>query len=772
MLYLAIPVMALVLFTIISSFVFMAMADDSTRRLARQYSIEAAANFMISTSPHFVLMQQISRSTTIARWLADEDDRDKKAMAFLEIMGYAIFSPGIRLMFTAYDTLQGYDFHSGLTLDCFVPWGRLAGSEVSQWFFNTRDAEMPFILNIQRERPELVEELIVLFVWSNHRMYYQGRFVGVVTVGSPFDDVLDFTFGTFDASNRRGYIIDRHGAVRVDSAGLLAVTEMGLPTFPAMPEAAMNPILADRIDRHLEQMCGGIFRFGVYDDVVIPLRSGSFRYASIEPIIGTDWSVVVLSNRVGVFDGYYTMLIFSTFAVLLLAVLFGSMLVRRAVLIPLFDLTQSVATVSGEVSETVSVRLYGLERDDEIGYLARTIQSMRHRLEVAIKGAKAANHAKSNFLATMSHEIRTPINAIMGMSFIGKGATSLERKDHAFDRIKTASDYLQGVINDVLDMSKIEAGKLTLARESFSLEGIMGKVMAVNRFRIEEKRQRFVPDIGDDVPSVMLGDDQRLAQVLSNLLSNAVKFTPEYKEIRLKVRLASRTDSDCTLRFDVIDQGIGITPRQQERLFKSFAQAEINTTRNFGGTGLGLAISKHIVELMGGHIWVLSDFGKGATFSFTIIAALPRDGAEALDAPAAMPEDDGAAADFTGKRLLLADDVEINREIVISMLEDTGIEIECAEDGSEAFEMFAKAPEKYDIIFMDVHMPVRDGYEATRLIRGTDLPRAMEIPIVAMTANVFQEDVDRCLEAGMNAHLGKPLDFAAMMRTLKRYLVK
>ncbi|MCL2374748.1 MAG: hypothetical protein FWC65_05855, partial [Treponema sp.] len=170
-LYLVIPAVALALLVTISGLMFEAIAGDSARRLSRQYAIEAAANFLISTNPHFVLMQQIARSTTIARWLADEDNQANKALAFEEIMGYAVFSPNIRLMFTAYETLHGFDFNSSLTLEAFAPWGRLAGGEVSQWVFDTRDAEAPFILNIQRERPELTEDLIVLYIWSNHRMY-------------------------------------------------------------------------------------------------------------------------------------------------------------------------------------------------------------------------------------------------------------------------------------------------------------------------------------------------------------------------------------------------------------------------------------------------------------------------------------------------------------------------------------------------------------------------------------------------------------------------
>jgi len=802
LLYLVIPAVAMIFFMVLGSYISNAIADDFAQRLARQYSIEAAANFLVSTNSHFVLMQQISRSTTIARWLANENDQESKAIAFNEIMGFAAPVPDLYLMFTVYETLQGYDFDVGVvTLEEFAPWGRLSGGAASQWFFDTRDAEKPFILNVQRTRPDEYGRWD-LYIWSNSRMYYQDRFVGVVTVGTPFDSVFDAVFGSFDVNTKRGYIIDRDGAVRTDSAMLLAVHDEGLPIRPDLPEAATNPILAERIICHMGNLEGGAFPLGAVACEVIPLSVGIYRYGSISPIIGTEWSMVVLSNHTGVFGGRYASLIIGVFAVLILSVLIGSIAVRNMALVPLFKLTQS-AEIAADV--TAKTKIFGLERNDEIGDLARTVQFMRDsmksvnsdltalmrerertnenlhstalQLEVALRDAQAASSAKSNFLATVSHEIRTPMNAIIGMSTIGKGSVDIERKDYAFERIEAASNHLLGIINDVLDMSKIEAGKMSLVREPFGLESTLQKALSVNHFLLEEKHQLFSMDIDKAIPPVMLGDDQRLTQVLTNLISNAVKFTPEGGGIKINVRLMQREGNDCILRFDIIDQGIGISPEQQKRLFTSFTQAEVNTTREFGGTGLGLAISKHIVELMGGKIWVKSDLGKGSTFCFTINVMSLQE-SEAKDAPD--EDDDRSAAsgdgnkevDFSGKCLLLAEDVDINQEIVLAMLEPTRLTIECADNGIEAFRMFEKSPEKYDLIFMDVNMPILDGYDATRLIRGLDRPWAKEIPIVAMTANVFREDVDKCIESGMNAHLGKPLDLEGIMDVLRRFLAK
>jgi signal transduction histidine kinase/ActR/RegA family two-component response regulator len=391
--------------------------------------------------------------------------------------------------------------------------------------------------------------------------------------------------------------------------------------------------------------------------------------------------------------------------------------------------------------------------------------------------AETASRVKSEFLANMSHEIRTPINAIVGMGAIAKNSADPERKDYCLEKIEDASTHLLGIINDILDISKIEAGKLELAPEEFDFEKTLRKVVSVISFRAEEKRQSLTVHIDRLIPADLIGDDQRLSQVVANLLSNAIKFTPEGGDVRLDARL-ERTEEDgvCVVRISVSDTGIGISPEQQARLFASFQQAESTTSRRFGGTGLGLAISKGIVEMMGGRIWVESEEGRGATFAFTVCLERGNDGRRRLPSPGASEpvaaeaaQEDEADA-FTGYRALLADDVEINREIVLALLEPTGLAIDCAENGAEALRLFEAQPEGYDLILMDVQMPEMDGLEATRRIRALDTPRAREVPIVALTANVFREDIELCLSAGMDDHLGKPLDFSNLLLCLRKYL--
>jgi signal transduction histidine kinase/PAS domain-containing protein len=399
--------------------------------------------------------------------------------------------------------------------------------------------------------------------------------------------------------------------------------------------------------------------------------------------------------------------------------------------------------------------------------MMQDIRASASELEAALEKAQAANRAKSNFLSNMSHEMRTPMNAIIGMTSIGKSASDIEKKDYAFEKIENASTHLLGVINDVLDMSKIEAGKFDLSCDEFNFDKLLQKTINVVNFRVDEKHQNLMVTTDQRIPVNLNGDDQRLAQVITNLLTNAIKFTPENGSIFLDARLLMEENGICNIQIDVKDTGIGISEEQQSRLFSSFEQAESSTSRKFGGTGLGLAISKHIVELMGGEIWLNSKPGMGSTFSFTVL--LKRGKTEEKTESQPHKEASEQPISFKGRRILLAEDVEINREIVQALLEPTEIGIDCAVNGKEAVQMFSRKPKGYDLIFMDMQMPEMDGLEATHQIRSIE-GQQKRIPIIAMTANVFKEDIEKCLAVGMNDHIGKPLDFNEVMEKLKFYL--
>jgi len=429
--------------------------------------------------------------------------------------------------------------------------------------------------------------------------------------------------------------------------------------------------------------------------------------------------------------------------------------------------------ISGDVYvslEITPVMLRGVQIGNII--LLKDITQSKRLIEVT----KSESRYKSEFLSNMSHEIRTPMNAIIGMVNIGKSAAEIERKNYCLTRIEDASKHLLGLINDILDMSKIEAGKFELSAKEFVFEKMVQTVVNVVKFRADEKKQELTVYIDGTIPEVLVGDDQRLAQVITNLMGNAIKFTPEHGSIKLAVKLLREENDLFAIQFDVIDTGIGISPEQQKRLFQSFTQAEADTSRKYGGTGLGLTISKSLVEKMGGKIWIESELGKGTVFSFIVLLAGGAEEKQELsgqDAKGRTEETDADIAGlFKGSRILLVEDMEINREIVLAMLEPTLIKIDCAENGAESVRMFSEAPEKYEMIFMDVQMPEMDGYEATRRIRALDMPKAETIPIIAMTANVFREDIEKCFESGMNGHIGKPLDYDDVLRLLRLHVLK
>ncbi|MDL2233131.1 response regulator [Ruminococcaceae bacterium OttesenSCG-928-L11] len=405
------------------------------------------------------------------------------------------------------------------------------------------------------------------------------------------------------------------------------------------------------------------------------------------------------------------------------------------------------------------------------GSLLFAISYLRNEMTVDLVRAReealSSSKAKTDFLATMSHEIRTPINAITGMSGIARVADSKERVQDCLDKIDTASRQLLALINDVLDMSKIEAGKLELASEPFDLRAMLHNVESIIGVRANEKQQDFHVELDAGLPQVIIGDDVRLTQVLTNLLTNAVKFTPAGGSIGLSAVCTGMTDGRAQLEMQVRDTGIGMSEEQIGRLFRKFEQADQSTSRRFGGTGLGLAISKSIMDIIDGDIAVESRPDSGSVFTVRF-EALCAD-RETLHQPDAEPVP-AVQYDFSGKRALLVEDIEINREIVLAMLEGTGLAIDQAQDGRVALEMFKANPEYYDLIFMDIHMPEMDGYESSRQIRGLDTAAAKAVPIIAMTANAFSDDVQRCLSAGMNDHLAKPLDPSLLFEKVAQYL--
>ena len=1004
-LYLAIPAIAVAISLIVGSIIARGAFEDTAKQLTRQYSIEAAANFQISTYQHFVLMQQIAYSTTIARWLANEGDLELKSTAFEEIMGFANFSPDTRLMFTVYGTLQSYDFHTGLTLEDFVSWGQLAGGEVSQWFFDTRDAERPFILNIQRERPELTEELIVLFMWSNHRVYYLGQFVGVVTVGSPFEYVFDALFGDFETGYKRGYIIDGDGAVRADSAGLLTVAELGIPTLPYLPEAAENQILADSIKEHIQRMVGGVFPQGLFSYTVIPLSSGSYSFAGIAPIVGTDWSVVVLSANANFFANLfsgagrnYMPLIAAVVAAVLLSALVGNLFIRQIALVPresereAFELTQRILDSAPFVinlwddsvnlisTNHQAVELHGLESEEQyikeffnlspeyqpdgmlsnekaMGYLDTaykrgwvTFEWMHSRLDGTLiptkinivrtthkdktillgyttdlsqvkeaedltrnlldnaplfmefwdengnmtdcnqkmveffgvndkadftqrfyefsapiqpcgtpahemnislintameKGScrgewtyllpngeelpaeatwvrithrnkpmvvvyshdlrplkeaekqrleamEEINKTKSRFLAMMSHEIRTPITAVLGISEIQLRSqdipSHIDMPPHiieSFAQIHDSANILLGIVNDILDFSKIESGNMSLVEKEYEIASLVNNAVRIRFLNRDHKNIEFILNVGENLPTTLIGDELRIRQVMNNLLSNAFKYTNK-GSINLSMdREPSGKDGYVNIIISIEDTGFGMTPKQLEMLknhdseYKRFHEHREHTV---AGTGLGIPIVHNLMEMMDAGIEFKSEVGSGTLVVVRIPQKIPQ-GKEGITLGKEMAQslqnfEKGTWSDKQLKfvpelmpygNVLVVDDVEANLYVAQGLLSFYELNVETVTNGQAAIDRIEEKSKKgqvYDLVLMDETMPGLSGVETMQILRNMDYNH----PIVALTANAIVGQAEEFIKSGFDDFVSKPINSEHLHTVLIKFV--
>jgi signal transduction histidine kinase len=401
--------------------------------------------------------------------------------------------------------------------------------------------------------------------------------------------------------------------------------------------------------------------------------------------------------------------------------------------------------------------------------LRRQVQERTAALSIAKEAAEAANRAKSTFLANMSHELRTPMNAIMGMTDLALRRATDPKQIDQLNKSKLGAQRLLGIINDILDISKIEAERMTLERVSFKFGEVLENLMSLIGHRITDKGLKLRIDLMPDLARLtLLGDPLRLGQILLNLAGNAVKFTA-HGSITVRARLIEDSASDVLLRCEVVDTGIGITAEDQKRLFTAFEQADGSMTRKYGGTGLGLAISKRLVTMMGGEVGVDSTVGQGSTFWFTArlgktsSTAVPRGPTFCSDSAETRLRDQ-----FAGARILLAEDEPINQEVSRGLLEDVGLVVDLAEDGQQALELAKQ--NYYALILMDMQMPHLNGADATRQIRL--LPGYESTPILAMTANAFDEDRQTCLEAGMNDHIVKPVDPDKLVETLLKWLGK
>ena len=422
--------------------------------------------------------------------------------------------------------------------------------------------------------------------------------------------------------------------------------------------------------------------------------------------------------------------------------------------------------VTGFINDVQGARKCIVDLSDRTGEHQTTLA-----VEAALEVAEKASKAKTDFLSNMSHDIRTPMNAIIGITTLMKNELHQPEKlaEH-LGKLETSGRLLLGIINDILDMSRIESGKTTLNIEKMNLPHQISQLDSIIRQQASQRRQTFTVETHVQHENV-LADPNRLNQVLMNILSNAVKYTPQGGHIRLAVDELTHTEHYAKYCFVVQDDGIGMSEAYQKTLFEPFTREEKSGTNRVQGTGLGMAITKSIVDLMGGTIHVESAPGKGSRFEVVLEFPIDAEADKVQTAPA-LPEEAEAVSPLSGMNFLCAEDNAINAEILELLLETKGARCTICSNGQEIVDTFASVkPGEYDMILMDVQMPVMDGLEATRRIRSGENPLGQTIPILAMTANAFLEDMQKSRDAGMDEHLSKPVDINALEQTVKRFRV-
>lgn len=411
--------------------------------------------------------------------------------------------------------------------------------------------------------------------------------------------------------------------------------------------------------------------------------------------------------------------------------------------------------------------------DQERKEFSQQLLERNEALQTAYDAANHANQAKSDFLSQMSHDIRTPMNAIMGMTAIaGTHLDDKERVQDCLGKITVSSKHLLSLINEVLDMSRIESGKMALTEEAFNLKDLIDNLLDMVKVPVQEKRHKIQVNMHNIEHEQVIGDSLRIQQVFVNIMSNAVKYTPAEGRISLDIseKKSSRANVGC-YEFVFEDNGIGMKPEFIEHIFEPFVRAEDTRVNKIQGTGLGMSIARSVVQMMDGDIKVESEPGKGSRFTVNIYLKLQNP-----DEVSGKKEEENTLEifqnhEFLGKRVLLVEDNELNREIAAEILAATGLAVETAEDGREAVDMVAASKEDYyQMIFMDIQMPSMNGYEAATAIRSLNREDLNRVPIIAMTANAFAEDVEHARNCGMNEHVAKPLDFGRLMQTMERWM--
>ena len=767
-------VFILVLTIVVCGAMIYTLADRAAIGYARTYTMESVDILGSYLNKEISLIRQAAQSSVIREWFADENNPEKKEQAFQKMILFADMLEINGLHFVITDSLNEYSIDADAPFQNFKPTRTLASvNGYDNWFFEATGSMFDFTMDLA-VRPGTDS----FNLWINHKVMQDGRVVGIFSSALDFDEIFQDLFGLYEGQNVRGLVIDYRGIVQIDSALSKEELISGGPSSHILSVNTETNFVSVINNNYLRNPA--IFYGRRTEPEVIRLTGGGYRYLSIAPIPFTNWLAITFYDTGALFD--ITTFLPPVSAVVLAFIIYliiSQVIIRRMVFKPLGLFTQSVA-----ISDYETDKIYGLSRDDEIGELARTakeswdnLRELTIELKIAADEAESANVSKSAFLAKMSHEIRTPMNVILGI-------TEILMQNNKFDAttneelatIYNSCDMLLSIINDILDLSKIEAGKLEVFPAKYELASLIHDSAVLNIMRTGSKPIEFKLTVDEKLPAILIGDELRIKQILSNILSNAFKYTDRGRVDLSFYGEEAESDDVMILVFSVRDTGHGLTKDEISKMFDEYSRFNLGLKRRIEGTGLGMNITQNLLRMMNGTITVESEPNKGSTFFVRIPQGKINDAVLGPELVNKLQEFrlDGIKhikkANITYEpmpygKILIVDDVESNLFVAKGLMIPYELVIETVTSGFLAIDKI-KSGNTYDIIFMDHMMPKMDGIQATGYIRNEGYTGT----IIALTANAVVGQADMFLLNGFDDFISKPIDIRRLNTLLRKYI--